>query len=1051
MTWAVLLAVALSAAAQTPPAPGQSPRGQDSPGLVAKQLPNHTGGLVTYYSGNRLKDEQSQVAINVFFDRDSAVTKRSGQVLFQNIEGCSAQVRSAGVYNSPTGTEYLFEACGGNAYVSSGGPFSVIGGTISATSNVYFQAGLGLEWVTDGIDPLWSTDGVVVSSYPTAPLAQLIGIFQNRVLLANVSGGKSTVYLSGYNNGGDYTLPAVIVDTSAAIFGLNGLNDGRAVTCVSSAYRDVQILWNGSEMYGLYGSGNSTFILRKLAEIGCDEQETVQEFDGKLRWLSSFGVYQYDGANTQRISDEIKDQILNIIATESGSLSLIQDTQADWQGGNLKVSGPGAPMSATIVPGSVVPSTWGYTFNSAATWATGTRTGGVIIQGNTLIVSTFTGVDTTQADFQASVTNSNMDFTTMPDAAIIASTNSVNNYGFENGLVQWNPTGTAAVTQDGSCGSNPINPATQPHVAQICDIATVSPNKPRCSMGNQSSATISVYKGASLISQSNPNVNPCGAVTFSAATIAGAAAVGDTLTIKVASENGTESIQSDGFTWLGNDITMLTRIESTHELHIFYPTSTGFKQSGSYTSRTFDTQVSSPSWGYFQSVFTGTVAYQLESSVDGTNWSSPVVASTGSAIIGLPNREYVRYLASLSHVSGDTTPVINSVEIDAASTGTFTSTVFDTGFSTPTWGALAISSSAGSSSDLTFNVSVATSATGPFDAAIAASAGVPLTNAQKEFIEISVPFTVAYATAPPVLNSLGLDAATTGYFITACFNTSPIVAWGTFQSNSLPGNGALAYSVSTGTSCGDVESPTANWTAQAVNSNVSVSTASFLGVRVLFTFPSFDPLNLPTLEDITVNWTSTAGRPRSASQVFDNRYWLAYTTATSGTAFNNSVLVYDSEGHWSKLQGINASSFATYNRELYSGSSLGDGNVNVQNTGSTDFGGPILFDFRTPDYELDAFNIVDLYDLNLEFASVLPQYNPSLSVQYYADHGTTAYSLGTVPLTVGRVGLRFSNQRIGANASPTKVNTFGFEIMDNSTTPLTFYRSMIRFIPEDGP
>ncbi len=334
---------------------------------------NHNGGLVTYYSSNRLQDDQAQVAVNVLFDRDSGVAKRGGQQIYGTIPGCSAQIRAAGSYLSPSGQSYFFAACGSHVYVTSGtGNFAVHGATISSTANINFHQGLGVEWITDGVDPLWSTNGVAISSYPTAPLAKFAGIYQGRLALGNIVGSVSGVDLSGYNNGSDFTLPAVIVDTSPAVFGLNGTNDGRYVTCMSDSFRGVFVLWNRDEMYGLYGDGNSSFILRKLAEIGCDEQDSVQEFDGKLRWLSQFGVYQYDGLTTARISDPIKDLVQNIINTAPGYLSLLQTSQADWQAGNLIASGAGSPLSATISAGNVVPSTFDVVNQSSADWSLGT-------------------------------------------------------------------------------------------------------------------------------------------------------------------------------------------------------------------------------------------------------------------------------------------------------------------------------------------------------------------------------------------------------------------------------------------------------------------------------------------------------------------------------------------------------------------------------------------------------------------------------------------------------------------------------------------------------
>lgn len=797
--------------------------------MTCTDVPALNGGLVSYYGGNRLKSSESQVAVNVFLDQDAGVVKRGGQTLYGNIAGCTAQVRAEAEYDSPAGQAYMLVACGNHVYVSLGtGSFAVLGGTISTTANVYFAQGMGFEWVTDGTDALWSTNGVTVSSYPypgsitatgQAPLGQLVSVFQNRLALANVSGGQSAVYLAGYNSGSvgipiDFTLPSVIVDTSAAIFGLNGLNDGLQVTCMSSAFRNVLILWDHNFMYGLYGSGYSTFILRELAEIGCDEQQSVQEFDGQLRWLSQFGVYQYDGLNTKRISDDVKDQITNIITTEPGSLSITQDQQSDWAGGNLTASGAGAPMSDTIDIGNVVPSTFGplsqNTTNQFALW--------------------------TPLSPQA------------PNVLVCPSVHC---------------TGTAG-EQYIALTPNSINP------------------------GAVSTAT---YSPGFLIGFSTPIIT----CEYWANFIGDIAPVYSSMTIQFSSQ-----------------------------------------------------------------------------SINGP-WSTPVVCASTSA----------------------------------------TANAAVSGF-------------------------------------ISGSVSIP---GNANFVSIGA---YAYSTlgnnAEVDITSFTLSGTTTGYFISSCFNTTPNTGWGLFQSDNDPGNGAVTYAVSTGTTCGAVQSPTATWTPQSNFNTISVATASYLGVQVLFSGMTYFASNdQPTLEDITINWQSSAGRPRTASQVFNNRYWLAFTTATSGVAFNNNVLVYDSLGHWSNFQGVNAASLATYQRVLYAGSSLGDGNVNVQNQGTSDFGNDIFMDFRSPDYELGTFNTVNLYDLSLEATQVAPPSTSSVIVQYYVDRDTTPYALGGLDLFNGSPGLMYTTSRFGAGSNPTLAHTLSYEVQDLSTAALTFYRGLIRYTVNDGP
>ncbi len=946
-----LLLLALNAAAQTqlPQAPAPAPASaQASPGLVTKMVNSHNGGLVTFYSGNRIQDNQSQVATNVLFDQDLAVFKRTGQSLYGTVPNCTSAVRSGGALDAPSGTKYFAVACSSQAYLTTGsGNFAAIGGTISATANTYFKPGLGQLWVTNNVDSLWSTDGVIVSSYPAAPICQLNGIFQSRLLLANCVGGQSTIELSGYQHGSDFTLPAVIVDTSPAIFGLNGLNDGRAATCVFDGFRDVAILWNHDEMYGLYGSGNSTFVLRKLAEIGCDEQESVQEFDGHLKWLSQFGIYEYDGLTPKRISDDVKDQIANIIGTEPGALSVTQDVQTDWQGGNLAASGPGAPMSATIAPGSVVPSTWSTTDASSAAFARGTL--GTAVSTNSV-----------------------------PGTLALA----VSSYSFVNGnfsvgdFTNWTQSGVWSIYGSGLGGS--------------CGLGTSTNNGLTQSLGGGGGFTYVL----SLLDASGNTLRTCNVVT---------AACGSTSACKLASS--TCDI-------VGNAV--------------------GAFISGSY--------------GFNTTVNYGTVNLKFSDGVDTLTGTTGISGATAAMSIK-------------SFYSG--TPGFQQTAVSACGTpnyqrsGTFLSAEFDTAFSTPVWGTLSASVSLTTTTEenVAFYTQTSTSPNNDLYTSIASSSDTQrITSASKRYIRYRADFSTSLSTKTPTVSSVGLNAATTGYFITSCLAISPITSWGAIQANTLAGNGALTFYVSTGASCAAVQLPTVTWTAQTINTNISVATAAYLGVRVLFDgFGTFYSTAQPTLQSLTVNWSGAAGRPRTASQVYNNRYWLAYTTNTSASAANDSVLINDENGHWSKFSGINAASLLSYQRHLYAGSSANDGKVVLQDSGLSDLGNPISIDFRSPDYELDGFNYVDLYDLSLEFKQIPAASTATPTLQYFADISTAPFTLGTLNLYKGTPGTIYRKARFGQGQSPTKVHTLSFEVQDTSFAPITFYRSQIRFTPQEGP
>lgn len=324
-----------------------------------KPMQSHTGGLDTYHSPNTLKEDQASVAINCLFDRDNAVTSRRGYETVGTVTNCTSNLRGGWSFKAPGGTQYYMVACSSNIFSSSGGSYSIQGGSISATQQVRASATLGKIWFTDLVDSLWNTDGVTISSAPAAPLCELVGGYKSRLVLANCSGAKSTINLSGYQDGTNYTIPVVQVDTAPAQFFLNGPNDGREVTCLFDGFKDQLILWNEDNTYSLTGNGNSSFILRVVAQgVGCIEQETVQEHGGRLRWLSKRGVEEYDGANLRRISLPVQDLMDTVVGTQRSVVTLTHTTQADWQAGNVSASGQDT-LSTLISPGNVVPSTWG--------------------------------------------------------------------------------------------------------------------------------------------------------------------------------------------------------------------------------------------------------------------------------------------------------------------------------------------------------------------------------------------------------------------------------------------------------------------------------------------------------------------------------------------------------------------------------------------------------------------------------------------------------------------------------------------------------------------
>src|SRR4029077_7224037 len=224
--------------------------------------------------------------------------------------------------------------------------------------------------------------------------------------------------------------------------------------------------------------------------------------------------------------------------------------------------------------------------------------------------------------------------------------------------------------------------------------------------------------------------------------------------------------------------------------------------------------------------------------------------------------------------------------------GAYSSPVFNTGFSTPTWGNFLPTLSSSTIGSLKFQPSVSTSASGVFDSSATATPGAQIISAQKQYIDYFSRWSVPSSTVTPaVLTNTNLSAATTGLFISQCFHPgTPNLGWGAFQANTFPNGGTLTFFVSTGATCGSVQDPNANWVLQPNNALITIDTAPFLGVKTQFFLDNAS--KNPALQALQITLKNSAGRPATASTVYNRRYYLAYSSNTSPTAFNDHVLVY---------------------------------------------------------------------------------------------------------------------------------------------------------------
>ncbi len=360
---------------------------------------------------------------------------------------------------------------------------------------------------------------------------------------------------------------------------------------------------------------------------------------------------------------------------------------------------------------------------------------------------------------------------------------------------------------------------------------------------------------------------------------------------------------------------------------------------------------------------------------------------------------------SLKYKDGDSSascyPSWDADESQIITTGTYTETRYDTGFSTPTFGPLAAIISSSTAGSIVFGTKVSATSGGALDDAVAVSNGSKIGSAQKRYIVTVASFSVTTATdTPPSMSVLALEAATTAYYITQCVTVSTPASWGRLDVNGVNNGGAFSFWISTGASCGAATASTATWNAQNPNSQIVVTTnTTTVAARALFSVDA--GTQTPTLNDITFNWNTGSNRPPVSSVEYLDRYYLFYTTSTLSGAKNDHAAVYDYNNKWTLLDDVNAYSAAKYLNQPFLGDSAATGTIYQFDSGNSDNGGNFTMSFQTAD--LDMGNPAQQKSFKRAYLFLGAPANPSQSVNlncsYTIDGSSTSYSFPPISLS----------------------------------------------------
>ena len=944
---------------------------------------NQFGGLNSDDSPLTLQNGQTPDSDNVLTDLGPGVQGRKGFISFSTEP-------SSGLWEFPLsdGTRYLITKSGGYLKAAtSDGVFDILISTVPE-DRVTAATPLGDKfYFADTLNGLKYWNGTSVTVASAAMTVDKLVTFKGRLAAAGKSGAQRTIYLSKYLDGTSWTAPTNPSDDDAAQITVSGALD-EVIQALYATFQDKLMWFKSNSFGGIYGSRRSNFIQRTFSDrVGVSSPETVQDCDGKLRWLGANRlVWEFDGATFHKISEDVDTLFSTISQGDSAAKSNLQTSQIDWDAGSQD---PANFASSTDLAGSLTPKTTTFldTTEAEFTLGTHTQTSATANSGSLQLATAaaLSFVDTTQADFGAG-TLTNIDTATISGGSAILSLGS----------------SSIATSSEPAAGS-PYYSTRCPGLYNQSFVATTSFVTTSVAFNLQKTGSPGDYivrlmensggsPGTILVTAPIPaaSISTTGDWYQTSWTSSVQLTSGQTYWLQIASL-GTCTIPPPG---VHAFISVYSTDFSTTTRH-FRVYGHAFQSSGNIVSQTFDVGFTTNTWLWNWSTLSASgnlpvgtsFSFQTQTSADGTNWDSLVAVSTGSSPASTVRR-YIRYKASFATTDGSTSPVLNDVTLAMSSrlrpNGNFISRTFDTGLSTPTWGLFNRSiATVGSGGTSSFQTEVSNDGVS-WDSSVTATSGVELGSARKRYIRYVWQSTATSASSHDRISDVTITAKSTGVFTTEAISIGSLVsAWGPVTVNGADSGGS--YTIAFGTSSNGT-----NFTFTTISNNTtpSVSTAPYAAVRI--TFDLDVATDTPRIDDITINWTE-GSNVRAASTYLSQRYWLSVAV---GASSNNRILVYDKRQQWQRYTGIVAAAFTFFNSVLYFGNSSG---IFQAESGYNDNGASVASYYTSPTFApagLDAFaKYSHLY-------TTTDQSDSLLTMAYQVDGTTTSYSLGSSSMNV---------------------------------------------------
>jgi len=629
---------------------------------------NKFGGLNTDDSPLTLTEGQTPDSENVVTDDGPGIKGRLGEIRYSTES-------STGLWEFPmsNGTRYLITKSSNTLKATTNGTFSVVVSTVPTDRDLGVAVLGDKLFFCDSLNGLKYWDGSSVTTSSKTLTFTMLATYKGRLAGAGRSGYERIVWLSKYLDGTNWTLVTNPSDDDPVQITVSGSLDEN-IQAIFSSFQD-KLIWFKKNSFGfISGSRRSNFVQRTLSDsIGIASVETIQDCDGRLRWLgNNRTIYEFDGASFKIISSDIDALLSTIQQGDASNLSVTQTTQADFDAGAGTGTTTGNPSGTVSLSTQVFPS---LTDTSQSNFDGGTYAS---VRGDLSAGSLYLGLATkTNREACGLLSGTTPNATCTNCAYYWRSFTSTSSYWVDNMSVRLVKPSGVLDTQIIFYSDNGTKPGTL--IGRLVGQVVGSGSAQTVVFSTHSSyGTFHINSGTRYWWQfaSDQTAYPIGTSP-------------DCASSEYHYETNSAAIPSSGFSSDGD--------------YIYQLSGSPYQASGSFISRAFDVATTTNTYLWSWSTFTVTTTIpsnttlswetQTASATTGT-WDSLVSVTAGNSPTSTVRR-FIRYKAALQTTDTSLSPIIDDVTINGTqlrrATGTFVSDVFDLGTAITSLGVVSMS------------------------------------------------------------------------------------------------------------------------------------------------------------------------------------------------------------------------------------------------------------------------------------------------------------------------------------------------------------------------